>query len=101
MIAQWQENESQREIKRKEFKELQSEKRKEIISLKHSVEENKTRSEKIAAEKNILELQTSKGSANLMDPVIFSKIVDKISESRMLYEKSRGRAQNAQVDPTI
>lgn len=71
------------------------------MGLMSSVEENKTRSVKIAKEKNTLELQTSKGGANLMDKVIFNRIVDKISETRNLYEKSRARGQNQQVDPTV
>lgn len=56
-----------------------------------SVEENKHRSEKIALEKNSLELQTSKGSANLGDKAIYKRIVEMITETRNLYEKSRAK----------
>jgi len=70
------------------------------MNLKSSVEENKARSGKIAREKDILEFQTSKGSESLMDQRIFKSIVMKITETRNLYDKTRARAQNQQIDPT-
>lgn len=98
LITQLQENESQREVKKKIYEEFKTNKRFEISGLMSSVEENKHRSEKIALEKNSLELQTSKGSANLGDKAIYKRIVEMITETRNLYEKSRAKQQ---VDPTI
>ena len=83
------------------MQDYQKQKDSEIFSLKASVEENKTRSEKIANEKNALELQTSNTNVNLMDKVIYKSIVAKISETRALYDKNRAARSNQEVDPTI
>ena len=101
LIQQWQENEQQTELKRKEFEQIKTEKSKEISTLKGSVEENKTRSEKIAKEKQTLELQTSKGSENLMDKARYDRICQKISATRNLYDKKRAKASNQTMDPTL
>jgi len=78
---------------------MQSDKQREIQNLKNSVEENKMRSEKIFSEKNTLEMQTSKGSENLMNEKTYRKITAKISQIRGLYDKKRVKSTNQTADP--
>ena len=100
LIQQWQENEQQTEIKRKEFEIIKMEKNREIANLKNTVEENKMRCEKIGVEKTTLEIQTSKGRENLMNEATYKGIVAKISQIRGLYDKKRAKSTNQQADPT-
>ena len=101
LIQQWQENEQQTEIKRKEFELIKAQKTKEITTLKSTVEENQTRSHKIAKEKQTLEIQTMKGGENLMDRSRYERICAKITICRNLYDKKRAKASNQTVDPTL
>lgn len=100
LIQQWQENEQQTEIKRKEFELIQTEKQREISNLKSTVEENKHRAKKIAAEKSTLEIQTSSGSETLMNETTYKRIVNKISYIRSLLDKKRSKASNQTADPS-
>ena len=58
------------------------------------------RSYKIGSEKNTLEMQTSKGSENLMNEATYRKIVNRISMIRGLYDKKRAKASNQTADAT-
>ena len=69
--------------------------------MKSTVEENKTRSSKIAREKQTLEFQTTKGGENLMDRARYERICAKITLCRNLYDKKRAKASNQSVDPTL
>ena len=69
--------------------------------MKSTVEENKTRSSKIAREKQMLEIQTSKGGEQLMDRARYERICAKITICRNLYDKKRAKASNQSVDPTL
>ena len=65
-----------------------------------TVEENKLRSSKIKAEKNLLEMQTSKkGDGNISDAV-YLKLVKQISEIRDSCDKKRARGSNV-PDPSL
>ena len=81
-------------MKRTNYEILKRTKKWEINNMNTSVEENKNRCTKIAGEKDALELQTSKGNENLIDEKIFNRIVEKITITRNLYDKTRARAQN-------
>ena len=59
-------------MKRKEYEQIQSEKRGEIETLRKTVDDNKNRKMKIGQEKQSLEMQTFKGSENLMSEAIYS-----------------------------
>ena len=94
LIQQWQQNEQQTEIKRKEYERIKFEKEVEIGNLQNTVEENKERRSKIGDEKSVFEMQTSKGSDNLMNEQLYSKIVKEISLIRGLYDKKRAKGTN-------
>lgn len=66
LIVQWQDNEEQTEMRRQEYDRIKYEKTYEMENLEATVKENKERRGRIAEEKNVLEMQTSKGSENLM-----------------------------------
>lgn len=94
LIQQWQENEQQTEIKRKDLEKVKTEKTKEIDTLLNTVEENKEKNTKIKKEKYQLELVTSKGSENLMDQATYNKVTDEISDIRKLVDKKRAKGTN-------
>jgi len=99
LIQQWQENEQQTEIKRKEFELIQAEKQREIHNLKSTVEENKQRAKKIATEKSTLEIQTFNGSETVMNESTYKRIITKINNIRSLLDKKRSKASNQTADP--
>ena len=63
------------------------------------MKENKERRVRIKEEKNVLEMQTSKGSDNLMSEAAYTKVTKEIAEIRMLVDKKRAKGAN-QPEPT-
>lgn len=61
--------------------------------------ENQNRALKIGMEKSKLEMQTSKGSENLMSESVYKMVVKNIAEIKMVCDKKRGKSTN-QPDPT-
>ena len=94
LIVQWQDNEQQTELKRKEFERIQYEKIRDMNTLEASVKENKERRTRIKEEKNALEMQTSKGGENLMSESAYNKVTKEIAEIRMLVDKKRAKGAN-------
>ena len=94
LIVQWQDNEQQTELKRKEFERIQYEKIRDMNTLEASVKENKERRGRIKEEKNALEMQTSKGGENLMSESAYNKVTKEIAEIRMLVDKKRAKGAN-------
>ena len=68
-------------------------------NLEASVKENKVRRGRIGEEKNVLEMQTSKGHENLMSDSAYEKVTKEISDIRALVDKKRAKAAN-QPEPT-
>ena len=58
-------------------------------NLEATVKENKERRARIGDEKSVLEMQTSKGSQNLMSPAAYEKVTKEISEIRLLVDKKK------------
>ena len=63
------------------------------------MKENKERRGRIKEEKNVLEMQTSKGNENLMSEAAYAKVTRDIAEIRMLVDKKRAKGAN-QPEPT-
>ena len=74
LIVQWQDNEEQTELRRQEYLRIKDEKEREMFGLETTVKENMERRGRISDEKNVLELQTSKGSENLMTPDQYKEV---------------------------
>ena len=70
-----------------------------MSNLEATVKENKERRVRIKEEKNLLEMQTSKGSDNLMSEAAYTKVTKEIAEIRMLVDKKRAKGAN-QPEPT-
>ena len=73
---------------------IKQDKIREIGTLEATVEENKQRRGKIGDEKNVLEMQTSKGSENLMSESAYNRVTKEISDIRMLVDKKRAKGAN-------
>lgn len=99
LIVQWQDNEEQTEVRRQEFERIQYEKTREMHNLEATVKENMERRGRIGEEKNVLEMQTSKGSENLMTQDQYEQVTKLISEIRVLVDKNRAKGTN-QPEPT-
>ena len=61
-------------MRRQEFERIQYEKTREMSGLEATVKENMERRGRISDEKNVLEMQTSKGSENLMTPDQYKEV---------------------------
>ena len=86
-------------MRRQEFERIKHEKTKEMNNLEATVKENMERRGRIGEEKNVLEMQTSKGSENLMTPDQYREVTKQISQIRALVDKNRAKGAN-QPEPT-